>query len=288
MPSSASTATSTRWWDRSPGSEPSTSRRGVAATAITSRRATVTGPQHFQGVPAEQAGREEQLGHRRIGAVHLDRERRGDRPRPTAATTSRGRRHYPQRPLPRRPGREPGTPGASARRDRSAALRAPHSGRCLASAPARRGTSARATGAGAAPGRSRSATRPTGTSGSSRPVEQPDHFWQAGHGGTIRGKSAGEAGTPPRLVRLCPEPPRDPHGLWRRTGGGPALAGPLRDAWRRPRGPPHGGDELTDAPAEEFLEPDGGRVHLLRGGRTAAASGRDTWSGRGAARPGRA
>ncbi|MGO9189247.1 MAG: hypothetical protein ACLP8X_12395 [Streptosporangiaceae bacterium] len=45
---------------------------------------------------------------------------------------------------------------------------------------------------------------------------------------------------------------------------------------------------MTGAPAEEFLELDGGRVHLLSGGRTAAASGRDTWSGWGAARPGRA
>ena len=41
-------------------------------------------PQLFQGVPAEQAGGAEQLGHRRIGAVHLDRERRG---------TAYGRRH---------------------------------------------------------------------------------------------------------------------------------------------------------------------------------------------------
>ena len=54
------------------------------------------------------------------------------------------------------------------------------------------------------------------------------------------------------------------------------------------RGATHGGDELTDAPAEEFLELDGGRVHLLRSERTVAASGRDTWSGWGAARPGRA
>src|SRR5690349_6067408 len=36
-------------------------------------------------------------------------------------------------------------------------------------------------------------------------VKQPDHFCQADHGETIRGKSAGEAGTPPRLVNyaLC-------------------------------------------------------------------------------------
>ena len=56
-------------------------------------------------------------------------------------------------------------------------------------------------------------------------------------------------------------------------GAGLALAGPLREAWRRPWGPPHGGDELTDAPAEEFLGLDGGRAYLLaslRCGRTSA------------------
>src|SRR6185312_14781655 len=36
-----------------------------------------------------------------------------------------------------------------------------------------------------------------GQAGPVGPVKQPDHFWQAGHGGTIRGKSAGKAGTPP-------------------------------------------------------------------------------------------
>src|SRR5208282_2995112 len=128
-----------------------------------------------------------------------------------------------------------------------------------------------------------------GQAGPVGPVEQPDHFWQAGHGGTIRGKSAGGR--------------RERHPVWSdyarcrlgtRTacgdaqGAGWALAGPLRGAWRRPWGPPHGGEELTDAPAEEFPELDGGRARLLRGGRTAAAPGRDTWSGRGAARPGRA
>jgi hypothetical protein len=40
----------------------------------------------------------------------------------------------------------------------------------------------------------------TASAGPVGPVEQPHHFWQAGHGGTIRGKSAGEAGTPPRLA----------------------------------------------------------------------------------------
>src|ERR1700683_1388093 len=42
-----------------------------------------------------------------------------------------------------------------------------------------------------------------GQAGPVGPVKQPDHFWQAGHGGTIRGKSAGEAGTPPRLVNYA-------------------------------------------------------------------------------------
>jgi hypothetical protein len=95
--------------------------------------------------------------------------------------------------------------------------------------------------------------------------------------------------TQPRLVKLCLVPAGNPHACGAAQGAGLALAGPLREAWRRPWGPPHGGDELTDAPAEEFLELDGGRVHLRRGGRTAAAaSGRDSWSGWGAARPGRA
>ena len=99
------------------------------------------------------------------------------------------------------------------------------------------------------------------------------HFWQAGHGGTIRGKSAGGGGNATPFGQIMPC-----------AGWGPArlvVTHRGRD-WRWPGrcvrpsvtsvGPPHGCDELTDAPAEEFLELDGGRVHLLRG-RTAAASG---------------
>jgi hypothetical protein len=36
------------------------------------------------------------------------------------------------------------------------------------------------------------------------PVEQPDHFWQAGHGGTIRGKSAGRGGNATPFGQIMP------------------------------------------------------------------------------------
>ncbi len=44
-----------------------------------------------------------------------------------------------------------------------------------------------------------------GQAGPVGPVEQPDHFWQAGHGGTIRGKSAGGGGnaTPSGQIMPC-------------------------------------------------------------------------------------
>src|ERR1017187_4300215 len=60
------------------GSEHITARRGRDRDRVAAGGGHR--PQHFQGVPAEQAGRAEQLGHRRIGAVHLDRERRGPSP----------------------------------------------------------------------------------------------------------------------------------------------------------------------------------------------------------------
>jgi hypothetical protein len=163
-------------------------------------------PQHFQGVP-RRAGRTG-----RAARAPADRRRpprpgaAGDLPFPAAATTSRACRRHPRRPLPRRPGREPGTPGATGHRNRSAALRTPPSGHCPASAPASRGTSEtapRATGAGRLPAGLGAQPGRHGQAGPAGPVEQPDHFWQAGHGGTIRGKSApGETGTPPRLLQI--------------------------------------------------------------------------------------
>ena len=214
------------------GSEHITARRGRDRD----RFAAASGhrPQHFQGVPAEQAGRAEQLGHRRIGAVHLDRERRGTShgrrpPRPAAlavitlsglslgvpagnralqappATGTDQQRSAPHvaavvLPL-HRPGAEPAGP-LVARQARERLL----------------------VGLGAQLGRQ-------GQAGPVGPVEQPDHFWQADHGGTIRGKSA-----PGRRERhpvwsdyaLCRPGTRTACGDAR--GAGLALAGPLREA----------------------------------------------------------
>ena len=43
-----------------------------------------------------------------------------------------------------------------------------------------------------------------GQAGPVGPVEQPDHFWQAGHGGTIRGKSAGGGGNATPFGQIMP------------------------------------------------------------------------------------
>src|ERR1700747_2295125 len=73
-----------------------------------------------------------------------------------------------------------------------------------------------------------------GQAGPVGPVEQPDHFWQFGHDGTIRGESAAgrrENATPFVKSMLCAG--RGPARLGGQ-GAGLALAGPLREAWRRP------------------------------------------------------
>jgi len=53
-----------------------------------------------------------------------------------------------------------------------------------------------------------------GQAGPVGPVEQPDYFWQASHDAPSEASRWREAGTPARLVKLCPGPARDPHGLW--------------------------------------------------------------------------
>ena len=53
-----------------------------------------------------------------------------------------------------------------------------------------------------------------GQAGPVGPVEQPDYFWQASHDAPSEASRWREAGTPARLVKLCPVPARDPHGLW--------------------------------------------------------------------------
>ena len=172
------------------GSEHITTRRGRDRDRVAAGDGHR--PQHFQGEPAEQAGRAEQLGRRRIGDAHLDREprrtayfRRPPRPAALAVVTLGGlslgaparnralqappatgtdqQRSAPHvaavvLPLPR-PGAEPAGPALA----RQARERLP-------------------VGLGAQLGRQ-------GQAGPVGPVKQPDHFWQAGHGGTIRGKS---------------------------------------------------------------------------------------------------
>jgi hypothetical protein len=190
---------------------------GIGAEDIAPRRGSdgdrvAAGDGHraqlFQGVPAEQAGRAEQLGHRQIGAVHPDRERRGTArsrrpPRPAALAVvalgglspgvpagNRALKAPPparadqQRPAPRvaavvlllrRPGAVPAGPLLLLRLRRPGAIPA---GRLLA----RQAREQLLVGLGAHLGGQGQAS-PVG------PVEQPDHFWQAGHGGTIRGES---------------------------------------------------------------------------------------------------
>ena len=152
------------------GSEHITARRGRDRDRVAAGDGHR--PQHFQGEPAEQAGRAEQLGRRRIGAAHLDRERRGTAcfrrpPRPAAlAVVTLGGLSLGA-PAGNRALQAPPATGTDQQRS------APHVAAVVLPLPrpgaVPAGPAPRATGAGAAPGRSRSATRPTGTSGSSRP-----------------------------------------------------------------------------------------------------------------------
>ena len=164
-------------------------------------------PQHFQGEPAEQAGRAEQLGRRRIGDAHLDRERRRTSyfrrpPRPAAlAVVTLGGLSLGA-PAGNRALQAP--PAAGTDQQRSAPhvaavvlplLRpgADQRDRLLA----RQARERLPVGLGAQLGRQ-------GQAGPVGPVKQPDHFWQAGHGGTIRGKSAGEGGNATPFGQIMP------------------------------------------------------------------------------------
>ena len=156
-------------------------------------------PQHFQGVPAEQAGRAEQLGRRRIGGAHLDRERRGAAyfrrpPRPAALAVITlgalaGNRAL-QAPAPAGTDQQRSAPHVAA-----VVLPLPRPG--AVPALARQARERLPVGLGAQLGRQ-------GQAGPVGPVEQPDHFWQAGHGGTIRGKSAGGGGNATPFGQIMP------------------------------------------------------------------------------------
>ena len=190
-------------------------------------------PQLFQGVPAEQAGRAEQLVHRQIGAVHLDRERRGEAralgpPRPAALAVvalgglSRGA------PAGNRALQAPPPAGTdqqrSTRHVAAVVLLLLRPAVIPAGPPLARQARELPVVLGAQLGRQ-------GQAGPVGPVEQPDHVRQVGHDGTIRGKSA-----PGRRER---HPVWSNYALCRlgtRTacdgaqGAGLALAGPWRQA----------------------------------------------------------
>jgi hypothetical protein len=179
--------------------------RAIGITPSQSARNTLAA-----GVP-ESYNTAQFLGHlRRIGAAHLDRERRRPAcfrrpPRPAVlAVVTLGGLSLGA-PAGNRALQAPPATGTDQQRS------APHEAAVVLPLP-RPGTGpALASGLGAAPGRSRSATRPTGTSGSSRPGRATRSLlagrpWRH-HAGQV---GWGEAGTPPRLVRLCPVPAWDP------------------------------------------------------------------------------
>jgi hypothetical protein len=198
------------------GSEHITARRGRDGDRVAADDGHR--PQLFQGVPAKQAGRAEQLGHRRIGAAHLDRERRGPShfrqpPRPAVlAVVTLGGLSLGA-PAGNRALQAPPATGTDQQRS------APHVAAVVLPLPrpgavparpllARQARERLPVGLGAQLGRQ-------GQVGPVGPVEQPDHFWQAGHGGAIRDKSAGRGGNAtPFGQELCPVPAGEPHGLW--------------------------------------------------------------------------
>ena len=180
---------------------------------------------------------------RRIGAVHPDRERRGAAcfrrpPRPAAlAVVTLGGLSLGA-PAGNRALQAPPATGTDQQRSAShvtaVVLPLPRPGAVPAGpALARQARERLPVGLGAQLGRQ-------GQAGPVGPVEQPDHFWQAGHGGTIRGKSlAGRRERHPVWSTYARCRPGTRTACGDAQGAGLALAGPLREAWRRPWGPPH-------------------------------------------------